>query len=87
MRWKVNRVRDELGRSVERAVVLLVLRDDHERRWSRAELESKLADIEQDVLDDAVAGLAATGVVRMEDDALWASDAVRRLDELELIGV
>ena len=87
MRWELNKVRDELDRCVERAVVLQLLRDDHARSWSRAELGRKLADVEQDVLDDAVASLAATGVVRTEDDALWASDAVRCLDELELIGV
>ena len=87
MCWSVNRVRGEIGRCVERAVVLQVLRDDHERQWSRAELEGKLADIEQDVFDEAVADLAATGVVHTEDGAVWASDAARHLDELELIGV
>lgn len=87
MHWSVNRVRSELGRCVERVVVLQLLRDDHERRWPRMELEGKLADIERDVLDDAVAGLAATGVVHTQDGAVWASDAARRLDELELIGV
>jgi len=87
MCWSVNRVRGELGRCVERAVVLLLLRDDHERRWSRVELEGKLSDIEQDVFDDGVADLAATGVVHTEDGAVWASDAARRLDELELIDV
>jgi hypothetical protein len=51
------------------------------------ELGGKLSDIERDVFDGALSRLAATGVVGMEDDALWASDAVRRLDELELIGV
>jgi hypothetical protein len=87
MRWQLNKVRGERDRCVERAVVLQVLRDDHEWRWSRAELESKLADIEWDVLDMAVARLAATGVVHEENDVVWASEAVRRLDELELIGV
>lgn len=87
MYWAVNRVRSELGRCVERAVVLHLLRDDHERCWSRVELGGKLSDIERDVFDGALSRLAATGVVGMEDDALWASDAVRRLDELELIGV
>jgi hypothetical protein len=87
MRWKVNMVRSELGRCVERAVVLQVLRDDHERRWSRAELESKLSDIERDVFDGALSKLAATGVVHTENEHVCASDATRRLDELELIGV
>jgi hypothetical protein len=87
MPLQVNMVRSELDHCVERAVVLQLLRDDHERRWPRTELERKLADIEQDVFDGALSRLAATGVVSMEDDAVWASDAVRRLDELELIGV
>jgi hypothetical protein len=51
------------------------------------EMERKLADIEQDVLDDAVASLVATGVVHTEDGAVWASDVARRLDGLGLIGV
>ena len=83
----VNMVRDELDRSVERVVVLQLLRDDHERRWPRTELGRKLADIERDVLDGALSRLAATGVVGTEDDAVWASDAAWYLDELELIGV
>lgn len=65
----------KLDHCVERAVVLQLLRDDHERRWPRVELERKLADIEQDVLDGAVSRLTATGVVSTEDDAVWASDA------------
>jgi DNA-binding HxlR family transcriptional regulator len=87
MRWQVNKVRDELDCRVERAVVLQLLRDDHERRWPTAELEDKLADIEQDVLSSALSRLVTTGVVSTENGAVWASDAARRLDELELIGV
>jgi hypothetical protein len=87
MRWELNKVRGELDCCVERAVVLQLLRDDHGRRWPRAELERKLADVEQDVFDSALSRLAMTGVVSAEDDAVWASDATRRLDELELIGV
>ena len=87
MRWELNKVRSELDRCVERAVVLQVLRDDHEPRWLRAELEGRLAGIDQVVLDGAVAGLAAGGVVCVEGGVVWASDAVRCLDELGLIGV
>jgi hypothetical protein len=87
MCWLVNKVRSELDRCVERAVVLQVLRDDHERRWSRAELESRLADIDRDVLDGAVAGLAAGGVLCVESGVVWASDAAWCLDQLGLIGV
>jgi hypothetical protein len=87
MRWQPNKVRSELGRCVERAVVLQVLRDDHAWRWSRAELEGKLDDVDRDVLDEAVAGLAARGVLCVESGAVWASDTARCLDELGLIGV
>ncbi len=87
MRWQLNKVRSELDCSVQRAVVLQLLRDDHERRWPRVELGRKLQDIERDVLDEALLGLVVTGVVSIDDDAVWASDAARRLDELELIGV
>ncbi|HEY3865340.1 MAG TPA: hypothetical protein VGL54_04555 [Solirubrobacteraceae bacterium] len=67
--------------------MLLVLLDDHERRWSRAEIEGELAIIKRGALDDAVAGLVAAGVVYAEDGVVRASDAARRLDELGLIGV
>lgn len=87
MRLQVNKVRSELDRCVERAVVLQVLRDDHESRWLRAELESRLAEIDGDVLDEAMAGLAAGGVLCMENDVVWASDTARCLDDLGLIGV
>ncbi len=72
---------------MQRAVVLQLLRDDHKRRWPRAELGRKLKDIERDVLDEALLGLVVTGVVSTDDDVVWASDAAWRLDELELIGV
>jgi hypothetical protein len=87
MRWELNKVRGELDRLVQRAVVLQLLRDDHERHWTRMELERRLRDIERDVFDGALCNLAATGIVSTENDRVWASDATRRLDELELIGV
>jgi hypothetical protein len=82
-----NKVRGDLERRAERAVVLQVLRNDHDRRWSRAELEDELVYLEARVVDGALADLRQQGVVQVEGGAVWASVAARRLDELDLIGV
>jgi DNA-binding HxlR family transcriptional regulator len=72
---------------VERAVVLQVLRDDHEERWPRTELAGEVSDFEPAVLEEALRRLGRDGVLRREGDSVWAACAARRLDELELIGV
>jgi|HubBroStandDraft_2_1064218.scaffolds.fasta_scaffold319406_2 DNA-binding HxlR family transcriptional regulator len=72
---------------VERAIVLQVLRDDHEERWGRAELAQEIPDFEPAVLDEALAELERDGVLRHEERAVCASRALRRLDELELISI
>jgi hypothetical protein len=71
---------------LERAIVLQLLRDDHEERWERAELELELG-VRPSVLRDAIEALAGDGVLFTREEALWASRATRRLDELGLIGV
>jgi hypothetical protein len=87
MCWKPNKVRGDLERRAERAVVLQVLRDDHEERWSRVELDGELAYFEGEVVDGAVADLHGEGLVHLENGVVWASAAARRLDDLDLIGV
>jgi hypothetical protein len=72
---------------VERAIVLQILRDDHEERWSREELAREIPDFEPMVLDGALARLRAEGILRIADGRVWATRAPRRLDELELIGI
>jgi len=75
------------SRTLERAIVLVVLsEDDGERRWSRAELGEGM-DVEQDELNAALNGLLDTGVLQQQEDQVWPSSAARRLDELELIGI
>ena len=77
--------------TLERAIVLQLLRDDHERRWSHAQLAIELeADgeaIEREAIDEAVRGLERAGVLGCTEQEVWASDAAWRLDELDLIGV
>jgi len=72
---------------IERVVVFQVLRDDHEERWTRAELAEEASDCAPAVLDLALTYLERDGVLHREGEALWASRAARRLDELEVIGI
>ncbi|HTZ86114.1 MAG TPA: hypothetical protein VMB05_05540 [Solirubrobacteraceae bacterium] len=82
-----NKVRCEADRRTQRAVVLQLLRDDHDDSWARSELEAELGDTGPRAIDCALAGLREAGVVEPEGDSLSASPAARRLHELALIGV
>ncbi len=90
---KVSRASDHAG--LERAIVLQLLRDDHERMWSHAqlaiELESELeadrAEIARQAVETALRRLERDGVLGMSEHQAWASSAARRLDELGLIAV
>jgi Fe2+ or Zn2+ uptake regulation protein len=77
--------------TLERAIVLQLLRDDHERKWSRAQLALELqadgAEIDREAVDEAVSRLEREGVLGATEQEVWASTAAWRLDELELIGV
>ena len=82
-----NKLRCQADRRTQRAVVLQLLRDDHEASWARSELEAKLGDTGAQEIACALACLQEAGVVEPEGDSLSASPAARRLDELALIGV
>jgi hypothetical protein len=71
---------------LQRAIVLQLLRDDREQRWSRAELAGEL-DADALTFEQALGELDADGVVCLAEGEVWASQAARRLDQLELIGV
>lgn len=72
---------------IERAVILQFLRDDHGDRWSRAELELEISNVEPLDISDALARLDQDGIVQISGESVWASPAVRRLDELGLIAI
>jgi hypothetical protein len=71
---------------LERAIVLQLLLEDRDRRWSRADLRSEL-DEDASRLDAALQALSGEGVLGFSEQEVWASPAARRLDELELIGI
>jgi hypothetical protein len=72
---------------VERAIVLQVLRDDHGHRWSRAELEVEISNVEPLEISDALTRLDGNDIVRFSGESVWASRSIRRLDELGLIAI
>ena len=75
-------------RRVERAIVLQLLRDDHDERWSRTELQAELDGIAPSALAEALERLERHGVALTPSaDAIVASPCARRLDDLELIGL
>jgi hypothetical protein len=73
--------------NVERAVVFQLLRDDHDERWSPAELAVELDDVERSALAAGLLRLKEHGVVLVERDAILASSSTRRLDTLGVIGI
>lgn len=84
---RVRQVRDKAAWVVERAIVLQVLREDHEERWCRTELGREIADFDRVAIDEALLRLADDGVVQCSGVVVCASRAARRLDELEMIGI
>jgi DNA-binding HxlR family transcriptional regulator len=72
---------------VERVVVLQILRADHDECWPSTELAGELSDLAPAVLEEALTHLERDGVLQREGDSVRATRAVRRLDELELIGI
>jgi hypothetical protein len=75
------------GAGLERAIILQLLRDDHERMWSREQLSAELALDRSVVIEETLRRLQKEGVIGASAEAVWASSAARRLDELGLIGV
>jgi predicted transcriptional regulator len=87
MQDQTKHVLDDDARRLERAIVAHILSDDHDPRWSRAELTDALEEAEPRAVIDALTRLGEAGVVGLEDDSVQASRATARLEELELIAV
>jgi hypothetical protein len=72
---------------LERAIILQLLREDHERMWSRGQLMTELESDRSELVEQALRRLEREGVLGISEQAAWASSAARRLDELGLIAV
>jgi hypothetical protein len=71
----------------ERAIVLQVLREDRDERWSRAELEHEIYDIDPVAIGEAMEHLREEGVVHISGQLVWASRCARHLDELGMVSI
>jgi hypothetical protein len=87
MSEKCNRRRVDDPGIVRRAVILQILAEDAEKRWSEAELRRELYNIEPHALHNAVLMLQHAGVLERVGETVYVSRAVRQLDELDLIAV
>jgi AraC-like DNA-binding protein len=72
------------GSRLERTIVLQLLREDRDLRWTRAELAAAIEADPRSVAT-ALGRLTGDGVLRATEDGVWASRAAHRLDELGLI--
>lgn len=57
MQDQPSQIADDGDPRIERAIILQFLRDDHEHRWSRAELEVEISNVEVLDISDALARL------------------------------
>ncbi len=87
MQDQPSQVLGECDPRIERAIILQLLRDDHGDRWSRAELEVEISNVEPLDISDALARLDQDGIVQISGESVSASRVVRRLDELGLIAI
>jgi hypothetical protein len=69
--------------SPERAVILTLLRDDHDVRWTRDELSHEVGF----EVRPHLCGLVVDGLVVLDGQGVLASRCVRRMDALGLVGV
>jgi hypothetical protein len=70
-----------------RVIVLQLLRDDHDERWTLGELERAASDLGRRAVRDSIRRLKDEGVIVALDGHFLASRCARYLDWLGLIGV
>jgi len=73
-------------RRLERGIVLTLLAEHHDERWTREELAASLR-VDRSTLDAGLERLHAEGVLLLDGEDVLASPCARRIDALELIGV
>jgi alkylated DNA nucleotide flippase Atl1 len=71
----------------ERAIVLQVLREDRDLRWTRAEVRQEASGIPRWAMREAFDRLEAEGVFVTKGKHVLASRCAQRLDDLDLIAV
>jgi hypothetical protein len=72
---------------IERAIILQVLRADHDERWSRRELQAAIADVEPRALRAAIDRLEQHGVLEPCDNDYVASRCAYQIDAAGMISI
>jgi hypothetical protein len=68
-------------------VVLQLLRDDHDPKWTCAQLDKELDDLDPDAIAVALECLQEQGVVQVDGEQLVASPCARHIDALGFISI
>lgn len=71
---------------LERAIVLMLLRDPGER-WSRPDIDSAILERDPAAVEAALRRLEAEGVVEVTGRGISVTRAIRHLDALSMIGI
>ncbi len=71
----------------ERAIVLQVLRDDRDERWTPTELEAEIEDRGAQAIAEALGRLEAEGAVILCGEHVLASRCASRMDYLGLVTI
>jgi|HubBroStandDraft_6_1064221.scaffolds.fasta_scaffold136316_4 hypothetical protein len=75
-------------RIVQRAIVLQLLRDDHDSLWTREELRNEIPDFSRHVFKVAMDMLEGNACFVLDgEQGVRASTPVRCLDELDLVSI
>ncbi len=80
---RVNAETDTNPLPLVHRILNLLLREDHDERWSRVEIESELYDIQPILISDALSRLREDGILHLSGELTWASRCARRLHALE----
>jgi hypothetical protein len=73
---------------IQRAIMLQLLRDDHDPLWTRGELEVEVSDFDPRLLKVALELLEGDRCIVLDgEEGVRASTCAHRLDELELVSI
>lgn len=70
---------------IEQGLIIELVSDNHGHRWTRAELEHELAEVEPTVLRDALERLKLMDVVHLDGELVWASRCARYMYAIDLV--
>lgn len=87
--WDKQRITEEELHAcmAGRAIVLQVLRDDHEEWWTQTELLKEVDDIDPVIVNAELSRLAGEGAVLIDGERVKASPCARCLDALGLMAI